>query len=152
MLCILQNSHSQSIFTIFTGSPAITGSFWTVTDCEPAWSQLKVWRYALNIAFTGCFQKVVRNWQTRHETQWYKWHLWTSNSCCTLWNYCTIYSIVQALTYNIHTALAVSGISWASWGVHFPRPSAVEGSLPHWYMGKLLLRKEKREPGVAEAL
>jgi len=33
-------TQSQHIFDTVTGTIAITGSFWIVTDCEPAWSQL----------------------------------------------------------------------------------------------------------------
>ena len=64
--------YSTKICTVtayFYRSPAITDSFWTVTDHEPAWSQLWVWRYALNITmFTSIFHKVVRNWQMPSNT------------------------------------------------------------------------------------
>ena len=33
-------TQSQHVFAAVTGTPAITGSFWMVTDREPAWSQL----------------------------------------------------------------------------------------------------------------
>ena len=59
MLRILRKfRQSQHTFTAVTGSPDITGSFWTVTDHEPAWSQLKIWRYALNLTYNVFFTKL----------------------------------------------------------------------------------------------
>jgi len=60
-------------FTTVIGSPA--GSFWTVTDCKPGLSSM----YG-NVPLM--LQVFSQSFDRHHQTQWYKWHLWTSH--CTL--------------------------------------------------------------------
>jgi len=63
LLCILQEStQSQHIFITVTGSPAIIGSFWTVTYFEPGLSSkygyMPLTSQCLQVFFTN---EVVRN-------------------------------------------------------------------------------------------